>query len=75
MQDNDKSVSGMDRTSEPTEVAWVGGAGKTQSVRVKPYAGTVVVNGREFELSVLCSDDIPERMYRDVDTESNHEDA
>lgn len=59
----------MARTSEPVTVEWVGGTGVTQEVHVDPYAGKITVNGREFELNAILDCDVPEWMYREVDTE------
>lgn len=54
----------FDQTSEPVEVEWQGGMGNTQTVRVNPYTGKITVNGREFAIGTLCSNDVPDWMHR-----------
>lgn len=64
--DHENGDAGTYRTREPTVVEWVDGLDETHEVRVDPYSGSVTVNGREFDISVLCSDDIPGAIYREV---------
>lgn len=52
------------KTSEPVTVEWTGGLGDEQTVEVNPYTGKVTVNGRGFAIGSLCSDDVPDWMYR-----------
>jgi len=52
------------QTSEPVKVQWEGGLGDTQTVEVNPYTGEITVNGRPFDIGTLCSDDVPDWMYK-----------
>lgn len=38
---------------EPAIVEWEGGMGYEWTVEVDPYAGTVTVNGEEYDVSIL----------------------
>jgi hypothetical protein len=40
-------------TGEPTRVEWVGGLDTEWTVEVDPYAGTVTVNGEEYDVGEL----------------------
>lgn len=53
--------------SEPTTVQWEDGGRNTWTVEVDPYAGSVRVNDRVFDVSVLTNDDVDPRMYREMD--------
>jgi hypothetical protein len=53
----------IDRTGEPVLVEWRGGMDTDWMVKVDPYSGSVTVNGREFDVGVLISDDIPDWMH------------
>lgn len=64
MNQNNTESDDIARTSEPVEVEWEGGLGDTQTVKVDPYAGKITINGRPFEIGALCSDDVPDWMYR-----------
>ena len=57
-------MSEPERTSEPVIVEWVGGLDNEHTVKVKPYQGTIVVNGRTFDIGSLCSEHVPGWMYR-----------
>lgn len=54
----------IERTSESVEVEWRGGMDNMQTVRGDPYTGKITVNGREFAIGTLCSQDVPDWMYR-----------
>ena len=60
-----------ERTSEPVAVEWTGGLDNDWRVKVDPYSGSVTVNGREFDISVLVSDDIPDWMHRSAPAGTN----
>lgn len=63
------------REGEPRTVVWEGALGNSHMVEVDPYAGAIRVNGREFDLSVLTSDDVDPRMYRELNTETGQREA
>jgi len=59
-----RSENEIDQTNEPVEVEWQDGLVNIQTVRVDPYTGKITVNGREFAIGSLCSDDVPDWMHR-----------
>lgn len=64
MTDDARQADEIPQTSEPVEVEWEGGMGNTHTVRVDPYTGQITVNGRPFKIGSLCSDDVPDWLYR-----------
>jgi hypothetical protein len=73
MTDGGHSAAGTERTSEPVVVEWTGGMDNNWTVEVDPYSGSVTVNGREFDIGVLVSDDIPDWMYRSMPAGTDQE--
>lgn len=60
--------------ADETVVEWDAPVGGPQSVRVDPYAATITVNGRVFETTKLCSEDVPDWLYRSADTSGQQPD-
>lgn len=71
MSDGEQCRADIDRTNEPILVEWRGGMDNDWTVEVDPYRGSVTVNGREFDIGVLLSDDIPDWMHRSMPAETN----
>lgn len=58
-----------DAIGGPVTVRWEDGMGNRTNITINPYRGSVLVDGREFDVSVLLSDDVDPRMYRQLSTE------
>ena len=64
------SEDNIERTNGETVVEWHAPLGGKQTVRVNPYTAKVTVNGREFDISSLGTQDVPGHLYREVDEEN-----
>jgi hypothetical protein len=67
----DGGTSDTDRTSEPVVVEWRGGLDNHYSVKVDPYDGEITINGRKFAIGSLEDPNVPDWMYREVQTDSD----
>jgi hypothetical protein len=69
----DGGTSDTDRTSEPVVVEWRGGLDNHHSVKVDPYDGEITINGRKFAIGSLEDPNVPDWMYREVQTDIERE--
>lgn len=73
VNESSESYHAEDAIGGPVTVRWEDGMGNRTSITINPYRGSVLVDGREFDVSVLLSDDVDPRMYRELHTAREQE--